>query len=142
MSMPPMEVTFFQEAWLQNPKFSTWIQQTAIQTEAKCKLCCKTIDLSNMGTRVLESHTQSAEHVKLNNKSGAIKMFFSPKSADHNKNDVTGQNDFHVSNGVTDAEIRWVLNIVKKCFSYRSCVNDLDVLPTMFPDSQIAQQMT
>ena len=142
MSMPPMEVTFFQEAWLQNPKFSTWIQQTAIQTEAKCKLCCKTIDLSNMGTRALESHAQSAKHVKLNNESGAIKMFFSPKSADHNKNDVKGQNDFHVSNGVTDAEIRWVLNIVKKHVSYRSCVDDLDVFPTMFPDSQIAQQTT
>ena len=70
-----------------------------------------------MGTRVLESHAQSAKHAKLNNESGAIKMFFSPKSADHNKNDVKGQNYFHVSNGVTDAENRWVMNIVKKHFS-------------------------
>ena len=70
-------------------------------------------------------------------------MFFSPKSADHNKNDVKGQNEFHdVSNRVTDAVIRWVLNIVKKHVSYRSCVVDLDVFPTMFPDGQIAQQMT
>ena len=64
--------------------------------------------------RALENHAQSAKHVKLNNESGAIKMFFSPKYADHNKNDVKRQNDFHVSNGITDAEIRWVLNIVKK----------------------------
>ena len=32
-------------------------------------------------------------------------------------------------------------NIVKKNVSYRLCVDDLDVFPTMFPDSQIAQQM-
>ena len=95
-----------------------------------------------MGTRALESHAQSAKHVKLNKESGAIKIFFSPKSADHNKSDVKGQNGFHASNGVTDAEIRWVFNIVKKHVSYRSCVDDLDVFPTMFPDSQIAQQMT
>ena len=105
-----------------NPKFSTWIQQIAIQTEAKCKLCCKMIDLSNMGTRALESHAQGAKHVELNNESGVNKMFFSPKSADQNKNNVKGQNDFHVSNGVTDAEIRWVLRTLSKRMFRTGCV--------------------
>ena len=45
------------------------------------------------------------------------------------------------TNSVTDAEILWTLYIVKKHSSYRSCISDMEVFSSMFPDSEIERKM-
>ena len=47
----PKTPSYFREEWLKNPKFCTWIEKTTNKKEARCKLCYKVLDLSNMGMR-------------------------------------------------------------------------------------------
>jgi len=41
--------TKFSEAWLSTPEFSTWISKASSESLAKCRLCSKEFDISNMG---------------------------------------------------------------------------------------------
>ena len=44
--------------------------------------------------------------------------------------------------GAFDAEIHWVMNVIKKHSSYTSVEHDMEAaMCEMFPDSQIAQRM-
>ena len=42
--------------------FSSWIEAFASPHQARCKRCCKTIELSNMGRQAVKSHETSAQH--------------------------------------------------------------------------------
>ena len=51
---------------MQDPDFKLWLQEVAkSRTQAKCKLCQKTIELSNIGTFVLKSHMRYKKHKDL-----------------------------------------------------------------------------
>ena len=54
----------FQEEWCRTPAFQSWIMKHENPFKAYCKLCCKAIDLSNMGKRALTSHAESKTHQK------------------------------------------------------------------------------
>ncbi|GBN09359.1 hypothetical protein AVEN_156318-1 [Araneus ventricosus] len=57
--------TLFQEDWLSDPSFSSWIEKMPLNNKiAKCKLCNKTFDLSNMGRRAVSSHMDGSKHKK------------------------------------------------------------------------------
>lgn len=56
--------TKFQSDWLTDKSFSSWIQAASNQHQARCKLCCKTFELSNMGRQALRSHESSVQHKK------------------------------------------------------------------------------
>jgi hypothetical protein len=49
--------TKFNTEWLTDVAISSWLQPvTADPYRARCSLCCKTFDLSNMGRQVVLSH--------------------------------------------------------------------------------------
>ena len=50
--------SYFQDCWLVDDRFKDWISETQSSTGARCKLCRKTITLSNMGVQALKSHAE------------------------------------------------------------------------------------
>jgi len=51
--------------WLSDELFTSWLKPVVGNTrQARCALCSKTIQLSNMGRQALVSHQRSAAHVK------------------------------------------------------------------------------
>ena len=56
------EKTFFQESWLSNEEFKSWLVPTENKSQAKCKKCKKTFELSNIGVQALKSHADRKKH--------------------------------------------------------------------------------
>ena len=54
----------FQQNCLSAPMFKDWIQRLENNYKASCKVCQKSIDLSNMGRGALISHSQGKGHKK------------------------------------------------------------------------------
>ena len=53
----------FNNAWLSNPEWKSWLQPCQSSTaEAYCKVCRKTIMLSNMGPQAIKSHCNGKKH--------------------------------------------------------------------------------
>lgn len=69
----------FQLSWLQEPSFASWLVKVPNDVYvARCKLCCKTFSLSNMGRRAVTSHMSSAKHVRSNSamsESASMRIF-------------------------------------------------------------------
>ena len=138
------KVTLFRAEWLTNPKYSTWLEKTSVSTEAYCKHCHKNIDLLNMGRGALESHMKGQKHSDASGtNSGTIKSFFK-EQGESSSASIEGKQlsikEFGGDYAASDAEIRWVMNLVKKHSSYRSVEHDLEAMCTMFLDSQIVQE--
>ena len=61
--------TYFNKEWLRDPDFKLWLQDVpTTRTKAKCKLCQKTIELSNMRTSALKNHMRYKKHKDLESK--------------------------------------------------------------------------
>ena len=54
----------FQDNWLKMPVFNDWLAKHESPYKAYCKLCVKTIELSNMAKRALTSHAEGKGHQK------------------------------------------------------------------------------
>ena len=54
--MSKRNTTYFNEKWFDEPRFSSRIERCPSNRSAKCRLCCKVIDLSSMGVSSLVSH--------------------------------------------------------------------------------------
>ena len=63
--MSKVEKTFFQESWLSNEEFKSWLVLTENKQQARCKRCKKTFELSNMGVQALKSHADGKNHKEL-----------------------------------------------------------------------------
>ena len=48
--------------WLEDPDFKNWLVSCTNNTQARCKLCQKTFNLSNMGRKALVSHVSGKKH--------------------------------------------------------------------------------
>ena len=46
----------FSEHWFENPSYKLWLERDNDKHKAKCGVCMKTFDLSNMGESALASH--------------------------------------------------------------------------------------
>ena len=44
-TMSKVEKTFFQESWLSNEEFKSWLVPTENKSQARCKRCKKTFEL-------------------------------------------------------------------------------------------------
>src|SRR5260221_10824732 len=54
--------SLFNKDWLTDKSFSSWIEASANPHQARCRRCCKTFELSNMGRQAVKSHETSAQH--------------------------------------------------------------------------------
>ena len=107
-------------------------------TKAKCKLCCKTFDIVNMGIAALESHAKGDKYKTKLSRSGTVNIQQLYK-ATNQSGDKGTLKSFVVSSAVMAAEIKWALNIVTSLFSFRSCLDINELLRSIFIDSHTAK---
>ena len=69
--------TYFSDCWLVEDAFKSWHSKAADKKQARCRLCKKDFELSNVGKRALLSHAAGKKHSARGMK---IKTFFKPES--------------------------------------------------------------
>ncbi|KAI7800010.1 hypothetical protein IRJ41_021141, partial [Triplophysa rosa] len=52
----------FNNAWLHSDKYNVWLERDHDPGRAKCRLCKKLFDISNMGEAALSSQAKGAKH--------------------------------------------------------------------------------
>ena len=146
-------VSTFQDEWLCDENYSSWIAKAPRPTQARCVLCKKNADLALMGVSALTSHATGLEHKSKLPESQAtidIRTMFGVQKkqtdtnlsnqATHDKNkekDVTMIDNLIVNKENTlNAEILWCLKMVLSHDSYHSCNDLLSLFKRMFPDSE------
>ena len=92
-----------------------------VNCKAKCKLCCKTFYIENMGIVAPESHANSGKHKMKLSSSQTVNIQRLYKATNQSGNKGTLES-FVVSSAVMGAEIKWALKIVTSHFSFRSCL--------------------
>ena len=60
--MPKKRVTYFQDEWLDDDRFSNWVMKTHLKTHARCSICQRDFDLSTMGVSALLSCASGKKH--------------------------------------------------------------------------------
>ena len=152
--------TIFNPLWLEDDEFKSWLCSSKESDKARCKLCKKDFELSNMGRQALISHASGKKHKEIDIK---IKAFFNPKKKDlvQNKENECKETSIESSssevktsssskvqatielatNNVehTKAEILWTLKATSAGYSNNSCTNNAKLFQLMFPDSKISQ---
>ena len=63
--MSKKDQSYFSSDWLADPGFNQWLVSVSNNTQARCKLCKKSFNLSNMGRQALTSHASGQKHSKV-----------------------------------------------------------------------------
>lgn len=147
----------FNENWLHNPNFATWLRPVCGNVfEVRCILCRKVFKLGTMGIKALETHMQCEKHkaaAENCRKTPGISQFCSvdltsalPPSAAacHTSPSVSASasSDIRTTFGSTAtlrAEVLWCLRTVTKHQSYNDNEAVGHIFRVMFPDSEIAR---
>ena len=156
----------FSERWFENPSYKLWLERDSEKYKAKCRVCVKTFDVSNMGESALPSHEKGKKHINLmetqqrsktvdirtilsNNISSASQpttgssISRSTASASSNTgNTSAGISAFVTRNDTLTAEVWWALKVNSSHYSYKSCEDINFLAQQMFPDSDIAKKFT
>src|SRR6267154_3561768 len=57
--------TTFKKVWLNDSEFTSWLKAVKDNIhQARCTICMKTFELSNMGRTAVSSHNRSVQHQK------------------------------------------------------------------------------
>ena len=128
----------FKDEWLKDAHFNTWLEKDTSVTKAKCKLCCKTFDIGNMGIADLESHAKGDKYKMKLSSSGTvyIQQFY---KATNQSGDKGTLKSFVISSAVMATKIKWALKIEMSHFSFRSCLDISELFCSMFSDNHIAK---
>ena len=146
----------FQEKWLDNIKYKTWLAQApSDKNTARCILCKKDINISIMGVSALESHAAGKRYTDLLNERKKYKDVFFIPTQSSNANKTTSQKSvgssssctistsksidgFMASRNSIDAEIMWCMGVVKSHHSFNSRSDLKNIFTKMFPGSDVA----
>ena len=167
--MAPKYASKFQLHWLnEGTLYHEWVRQSNCDTEALCRFCKKSIDLSAMGEAALRSHAKSVKHISLvagKSKTPNIGSFLQhpvPKQSNpvvgssatvektpleqsttqlSSSDHSSSMRKFLVKDSTTKAEILWCLQVVANHTSLRTGASGANVFARMFPDSEIAKSM-
>ena len=156
----------FSECWFENPSYKLWLEQDSDKYKAKCRVCIKTFDVSNMGELALASHEEGKKHINLmemQQRSTTVDIrtilshnIFSgsqpatgssisrttASASSNTGNTSAGVSAFVTRNDALSAEVWWALKVNSSHYSYKSC-QDINVLARqMFSDSEIAKKFT
>ena len=158
----------FQERWLQDPNFKSWIRPDEDKYKAFCKLCKSSISVVYNGQNALMKHRQGKNHIArekplientqttLNVRKVQSNISVSYEPVDVNNSET--QNDSNIkeqSKPLTStttsvlnkflrqkeaqkAEIIWAISRILCHKSTRDAEFESDLFPVMFSDSQIA----
>lgn len=143
--MSKSKICVFNLNWLQDSRFSDWLEKHESRTSANCKFCRKVIDVSNMGIAALVSHSKGMKHKQIvsGRQAESSNLFF--KKVQDEPSTSSGEpkqsnlKSLVVPKSVLNAEILWTMKVVMSHFSFRSCVGLNDLFKVMFGDSQIAK---
>ena len=132
-------VLSFQDEWLSDPAFRSWISKTKNAHEARCFLCKTNFDISIMGVSALRSHAKGKKHQARASSSKVrsvdIRHFASnkensddygepvPPTASATAKTASTTVDLSKKLHSVDAEIRWSLRMVNCHSSYNSCAD-------------------
>ena len=56
--------TYFQDVWLTDVRYKSWVAKTKDKKIARCLICKADISLSNMGCSALDEHACGQKHQK------------------------------------------------------------------------------
>ena len=54
--------TYFNDCWLEEDAFKSWLSKAADKNQARCRLCKKDFELSNMDKKALLSNAAGKKH--------------------------------------------------------------------------------
>ncbi|KAL3042124.1 hypothetical protein OYC64_020135 [Pagothenia borchgrevinki] len=138
----------FNNVWLLKDKYQLWLSKDTDPRRAKCKLCFKIIDISNMGEAALASHMKGTKHqtaAAVASSAMSISTFMNVDAANTPSNatsvsTATKQTTLNVpsKHEVIKAEILWIY--MDSHYSYKSSEDTSRLFAAMFPDSEIAAQ--
>ena len=144
--------TFFQDCWLIDPAFNSWLEKVNNDLRIfQCKFCKSQLSLSNMGKRTIISHTEGQKHEK-NLPSNCIlktvkKTFFQPpRPKGNNSNNSIKQSQTLVTltlrnSEIIIAEIYWAFKSIYN-FLLSSGGDTKSLFTNMFPDSNVANSFS
>ena len=148
----------FQDRWLQNETFKTWLQRKPGDSyKVRCKVCAKDISIELHGITVLFSHADGNKPKESLPKDTPISFFkrTEPSSSTSTllNNDAGDSSEASSSKQttirtctnkqlVTSAEIIWALDVVMSKYLFNSSSNKSDLFTTTFPDSGIAKNFS
>ena len=148
----------FQDLWLQNETFKTWLQRKRNDSyKARCKVCANDISIELHGITVLFSHADGNKPKESLPKDTPISFFkrTEPSSSTSTllNNDAGDSSEASSSKQtttsictnkklVTSAEIIWALDVVMSKCLFNSSSNKSDLFTTMFPNSRIGKNFS
>ena len=143
MSKKQKDKCIFNENWLVDSRFKSWLKRSENKWTAYCEFC-KKIDISNMGISALTSHLSGQKHSEIaslrKSQTGALFFRKEPQSeaAESRSAQVTKVEDLVIHAITIRAEILWTLKVVTSHFSLRSCLGLNELFEIMFPVSKVA----
>ena len=136
----------FQDIWLQNAKYSLWLQKCADDlSSAKCKVCSKIISVGGLGVKALEIHAQGSKHqqrMPVNNNTITNSFNTTTLATPPSNLKQTSIVSLNASQFAKESEIMWAIDVVLSKHSFRSSVSKSELFSAMFHDSQIAKNFS
>ena len=137
LMMASKKKTVFNHDWTRNSEFKSWLQPLKSSPyQARCAICQKVFELSNMGIQAVKSHCKSVGHKKMETHTSSMDSFVVAKTKTEQpdqqvhglripdppkqqgelqeKKAVAQESPFLISEAVTKAEIRWAFKMVKQ----------------------------
>ena len=154
--MSERHISYFNDQWIDDPRFSSWIEKCTKITNAKFGIYQKIIDLSTMGVSSLISHAagkkyqKAHESNKVTRKTSMQPQQKSQNSEGSSKSPIsipprapsTSLNDYVKDGNTTKAEILQTLETIISKLSLRSCHQLKHLSVAMFPDSTTVKSFT
>ncbi|XP_066934412.1 uncharacterized protein [Clytia hemisphaerica] len=141
-----------EDNWSEIDEFKDWIARSSVNTQARCKRCHKTFELSNMGVRALRSHASGKKHKEITQK---VSSFFKTRPVKESSHEQQSKEDNErtkkaqtsiestlTSADVTKAEIRWALDGILKGNSNNQNANISPLLNACFPGHETIKLFT
>lgn len=153
----------FNDDWFKSDDYKNWIlRDSESKCKARCAMCSKSFDVSNMGECALKYHMKGKKHQKIVNSrySGhTLNMHFSANNQrpscsqeviepdkiiaeSTTSSSLMMQQSVDMNNLCLKAEILWCLKMLDSHYSYKSCENVGEIFRCMFNDSSIAKNFS
>ena len=93
----PKYKSSFQEIWLNNGKYSLWLQKDKDTSLARCKVCSKSFSVTAMGIKALDAHANDAKHKDRLLKKDSIVSFIQKESVQPEPQKATSSKQCNIS---------------------------------------------
>ena len=108
----PKYKSSFQEIWLNNKKYSLWLQKDEDTSLSRCKVCSKSFSVAAMGIKALDAYANGTKH------NDSIDSFIRKESVQPEPQKATSSKQCNVSDMlqkevVLKAELIWCLDVVQ-----------------------------